>query len=311
MEIGVDTASAGAMETRLIKSRDRLLHEVAEAVGGAFDEIATLARETVDTAQQQCEAESSGLRSQLSEALDELERQHAEARRLIGQLATERARRESAEASRTTFEAEQQQALANHAALVRALEEQLETARKETVRMASALESAHAEHRRVQVVLDSIRSVIGSGAVPALTRSPGAELDAIDVQESPSAAAAVAVNPPASEPGQHVQSGGEGQMEDRPECSEYASQLLEQIESAYQHDVDTSERPSDVVDHLTEYLRIARSLFSTRFTDDPAVTSHFDRQVTTVLDAKGTTPFGRHLAIAWYAASHPIECETK
>jgi hypothetical protein len=308
MSTQLDAGPAASIDAPLAKSRDRLLHDLTGAVGSAFAEIAAAARDTLDEARQQFELETAALRGQLSDALEDLERQHAETSRLVNELASERAARDSATALYAALELEHEQVVATHTEQIRALEAQLEAARSAGVRMATELESAHAQQRLVQGVLDSIRSALSNGTVQIPVQSPlPAPLPPPPSLNAPAPVAAVvseAVPVHKAEPPQN-----EVSVAHPPEWREYACQLLEQIESAYQHDVDTSERPSDVVDHLTEYLRIARDMFSTRFIDAAEAPQEFDRQVTAVLDAKGTTPFGRHLAIAWYVVGRPAGSE--
>ena len=87
------------------------------------------------------------------------------------------------------------------------------------------------------------------------------------------------------------------------------SQLLDQIESSYNYDVESGERPSDVVDHLTEYVRLGRDSYLRRFKDEPLAAQEFDRQLSAAVDTKGAIPFGRHLAFASYAITQPTDSE--
>ncbi len=93
------------------------------------------------------------------------------------------------------------------------------------------------------------------------------------------------------------------------ELDAYVKQLLDQIESIYWADLGASMGPADIVGRLTENLRHAHDAFSRRLTSgNTAETLVFEQHLTTLLDSKSETSFGRHLAIAAYNYSRP---ETK
>jgi hypothetical protein len=87
-----------------------------------------------------------------------------------------------------------------------------------------------------------------------------------------------------------------------------ARELLDEVHSSYQANVESLQGPSDVVNRLVTELRTARELFLMRCNDDEALANQeFDRQISLVLDTNGATAFGRHLGIAWYEISQPAE----
>ena len=93
-----------------------------------------------------------------------------------------------------------------------------------------------------------------------------------------------------------------------PELLQHVKQLLDEIEAMYWADVESAERPADVVERLTVNLRYAWDLF-TRRTDSDGGTGAavFGQQLSALIDAKAATSFGRHLSIA----AHGIVARTQ
>ena len=83
--------------------------------------------------------------------------------------------------------------------------------------------------------------------------------------------------------------------------SEYAAQVLGEVESLYEADVRSGFQPAELVHRLAENLRQAQGVFTRRRTssgvDDSGL---FDHALTSLLDAKGDDTFHRHLAVASY-----------
>jgi hypothetical protein len=188
---------------------------------------------------------------------------------------------------------------------VHALEGELEEGRAQAVRLANDLELERVERRRALAVLDAIRSTIGFGVARQESAAPA------DVHpEAPDLMPPRVERAAASESARPLKLVTADPTPNNASWSEYATQLLEQIEASHQYDVESLEHASDVVDRLTEYLRMARELFLTRFKEEPAAAEEFDRQMGRLLDTKGATTFARHLGIAWYAICRPARAET-
>jgi hypothetical protein len=77
----------------------------------------------------------------------------------------------------------------------------------------------------------------------------------------------------------------------------HLGQLLAQIEEIYRSDLKLSEGTSEVVTRLAANLAYARDAYARRLDDGDDVTQ-FDRHITALRDARSSTPFGRHLAMA-------------
>ena len=299
MDIGAWTAG----------SRDRLVQDLTERVQTAFSEVVSLARETVETTSQQHELEKTQLRQQLSGALETIEQQRREVETLTAQFEAERSARGAAEAKSLAVETAYQQNLSAYTDRIRTLEQELEASRAAAGHLAIEIGSQRAEHDRVVGILSSIRSALEPGH-PRVAGDPVASL----LRDGVTADAAIPESRDQAPP-RDESIPVSAQTVDRPTppgaalWSEYARQLLDQIESSYNSDVESGERSADVVDHLTEYLRLGRDLYSTRFKDEPEAAQEFDRQLSATLDAKAAMPFGRHLGFAWYAITQPTDSE--
>jgi hypothetical protein len=83
--------------------------------------------------------------------------------------------------------------------------------------------------------------------------------------------------------------------------SDYARQLLDNIETVYAADVASGLMPDDLVERLAGNLTYGAEVFARRVgpTAGPG-TSAFDEQITNVLQTRGDVSFGRHLAVAAY-----------
>jgi hypothetical protein len=86
----------------------------------------------------------------------------------------------------------------------------------------------------------------------------------------------------------------------------YVSELFDHVESSYWIDLNGGMRPADIVDRLTESLRRAHDAFSQRVSSaDSSERTLFHETLTTLLDSKAATSFGRHLAAAAYSFAPP------
>jgi len=296
-----------SIDTWVSGSRDRFVRELTERVETAFSEVGCLARDTLEAARQQHELEEGQLRQQLSGALETIEQQQRDVQTLTARIEAERSARDAADAKYLAAETAHLQSVSVTTDRIRTLELELEASRTVAGRLAIDLDSQRAEHHRVLGILSSIRSALEPGD-PRLTGNPaapplreavtadGTTPEGRDQQPPRDQSVLVAPTIDSRTPANAL-------------WSEYASQLLDQIESSYNYDVESGERSSDVVDHLTEYLRLGRDSYLTRFKDEPLAAEEFDRQLSAALDAKGAIPFGRHLAIAWYAITQPTDSE--
>ena len=180
--------------------------------------------------------------------------------------------------------------------------------------MTALLGAENAERARLASLLESIRTTLVGGA------QTGSALGALasGIAAAPFSAAAPAVNtdggadaaplkdaaPAASRTLKLV---AQPEPDANPHLVEYARELLGRLEASYWKDVETQQPPSAVVQRLVEQLKATRELFVLRCETDgePATADEFDAQLSTVLDVKGATSFGRHLGIAWYEVSQP------
>jgi hypothetical protein len=80
---------------------------------------------------------------------------------------------------------------------------------------------------------------------------------------------------------------------------EYAWQLLDNIEAVYAADVASGVVPDDLVDRLASNLTYGAEVFARRleYASVPRTTV-FEQQLTSLINTKGETSFGRHLAVA-------------
>src|SRR5580765_5251525 len=305
MERGPNGASAESIEALLPALRQKLLGSITAALSTALADAATRARQMVQTERRTFEGERQALHQQIADGQNDLEKERETSRTLAAQLALVRAAKESAEASHVEAQNKLEQMSAALADRVRALEGELEEGRAQAVRLANDLELECVERRRALAVLDSIRSTIGvapprqGSAAPADVRPEALDLMPPRVERAAASESARPLKLVTADP-----------TPNNASWSEYATQLLEQIEASHQYDVESLERASDVVERLTEYLRMAHELFLTRFKGEPAAAEEFDRQMGRLLETKEATTFARHLGIAWYAICQPARTET-
>src|SRR5580765_355660 len=257
MERGPNGASAESIEALLPALRQKLLGSITAALSTALADAATRAREMVQTERRTFEGEHQALHQQIADGQNHLEKERETSRTLAAQLALVRAAKESAEASHVEAQNKLEQMSAALADRVQALGGELEEGRAQAARLANDLELERVERRRALAVLDSIRSTIGFGvarqesAAPADVRPEAPDLMPPRVERA-AASEARPLKLVTADP-----------TPNNASWSEYATQLLEQIEASHQYDVESLERASDVVERLTEYLRMAHELFLT------------------------------------------------
>ena len=297
-----------SIDTWISGSRDRFVRELTERVETVFSEIDGLARDALEAARQQHELEEGRLRQQLSEVLETIEQHRRDLQTLMVRVEAERSAKDAAEAKYLAAETAYLQSVSASTDRIRTLEQELEASRTAAGRLAIDLGSQRAEHDRVLGILSSIRSALAPGD-PGLTGNPAAPPPRDAVIADGTRPAGPDQQPPREESAALVSPQTIDSRTPNALWSEYASQLLEQIESSYNYDVESGEPSSEVVDHLTEYLRIGRDLYLTRFKEEPLAAQEFDRQLSAALDTKGAMPFGRHLGIAWYAITRPTDSE--
>jgi len=308
METGPNGTSTRSIDALAPALREKLVDSITAAVSTALADATAGASRMLQTERQAFEGERQALRQQIADALIGLETERDMARTVATQLALARAAKESAEASHVEAQNKIQQMSAEFANRVRALEEELEQGRAERTRLAKDLELERTERRRALAVLDSIRSAMGGGiAVPRQALAAPTE---VQPAEAPAPVPPRVERVAASESARPLKLVSSEATPHNARWSEYATQLLDQVEASHQYDLESLERPSDVVAHLTECLRMARDLFLTRFKDEPAAAGEFDSQMARLLDARGATTFARHLGIAWYAISQPERTDT-
>jgi hypothetical protein len=312
MEAGLHAETPEPVGARVLSLREKLTAAVAAVIA----ESESAAQRAIDEARQQFELIEQELHRQLSAALDDLEKQRDDTRAMKNQVAIERTARERAESSYAVAQATQHQVAAGYLERIHALEREVESARRDASRFAAEVESAAAEHRRVSAILESIRSAIGGAAVARVLESSESTADAKPEHAAKPAAAATTRNDEQPVAVDRLPSSGAPTLKvvvrippvPDEAVSACARQLLEQVEESYQTDVESLQRPADVVDRLVIQLRTARQLFLAQCGNNESNASEeFDRQLSIVLDAKGATAFGRHLGIAWYEISQPAE----
>jgi hypothetical protein len=86
---------------------------------------------------------------------------------------------------------------------------------------------------------------------------------------------------------------------------EYVTQMLDEIERIYWSDSGSDLTPAELLDRLTANLNYARDAFLRRAGSTPAGISLLEQHVTTLLETKAETSFGRHLGFAAYDLFHP------
>jgi hypothetical protein len=324
MEADLQVQSADSVGVRASALSSKLLQEITAAVAAAIAETEASAQQALNDERQQFEVVERELRRQLAAALDDLEKQRDDARAVKNQYTIERAARARAEEWLAAAQSTQNQIAAGYTERLRAAEAEIEATRREARRLADGLEAESAERARLTIVLESIRSAMG-GVTPLPNPGPSASshADAPNVQspanhnlpaeesnedhgsmeQSPSDSARnlTFIGRPAAEPERR------GPAPD-PVLSAALTQLLDQVEESYQNDVASLQSPFDVVDRLVAQLRTSRELFLMRCNNDKTVADEeFDRQISELLDTKGSTAFGRHLGIAWHEMSQPGE----
>jgi len=324
MEAGLHVQSAETVGTRAAALSGKLLQDITAAVAAAIAETETSAQQAMAEEREKFDIVEQELHRQLSAALDDLEKQRDDSRAVKNQYTIERAARARAEEWLAAAQATQSEMAAGYTERIRAVEAEIESARREARRLADELEAASAERTRLSALLESIRSAVGA-VMPPPDPGPSASIHTEASHASSSASEAPhaegASEPQAStEPApsdsdrslafiaRPAPAADSSRAAPDPALRHAATQLLDQVETSYHQDVQSLQSPFDVVNHLVMQLRTSRELFLMRFSNDKAAADEeFDRQISWLLDARGATSFGRHLGIAWHEMSQPAE----
>ncbi len=168
---------------------------------------------------------------------------------------------------------------------IAALREELEASRTECSDLARQLDVEKANRPRLMAAVQAIPNVTPFPAVASA-------VEALDHAGAPSREPSAVAMPSAA---QRVTGG----LHFDP--SDYARQLLDNIEAVYAADVASGLMPGDLVARLAGNLAYGAEVFARRL-GSAAVegTTAFDEQVTIVLQTRGDVSFGRHLAVAAY-----------
>jgi hypothetical protein len=277
-------------ETDTVVKRARA--EAQRAVDEAADKLAARTREneTLTQSLQDAQNEMAKLRLDL-----EVERKRANAAwEECETLRKAHSRAEEAEANR-------QAVVAAYEAQLRALRAELDAQAAERTKLIAVLQTVQ------QTVSASgpDRTVTGSHRVPAnitttdqTDRTPEHDKAAPHTGTQPRAAD-TAGDTAETRSLKLVPSEQQTPIDAPPQVLEHVKQLLDEIETMYWADVESADRPADVVERLTVNLRYAWDLFTRRMpTDGGASATVFEQQLSALLDAKAATSFGRHLSIA-------------
>lgn len=200
-------------------------------------------------------------------------------------------------------DAEQTQALLGH------LMGEAELRRQEISELQQRLEAEKTRNTRLNVAFEAFRrAVVSSESTEAAGRpSPAQEslqhLEPTDMKrDDPSETrrpAAAAIGPV------RLVSSTTG-ADSNQELTKAVNDLFAHIEADYWNDVKRQLRPADLVDRLTESLRRGHDNFRQRvITANSQDTGLFHQKITELLDSKGETTFGRHLAAAAYSFAPP------
>jgi hypothetical protein len=92
---------------------------------------------------------------------------------------------------------------------------------------------------------------------------------------------------------------------------EYVTQMLDEIERIYWADSGSDLTPAELLDRLTANLRYAGDAFSRRSGSAPGSAALLEQHVTTLLETKAETSFGRHLGFAAYDLFHPKNAQLR
>ena len=244
-----------------------------------------------------------------------------EAEAAIGQVRAEAQREiQQAEAAREETERLLAEAASAHESQVRAMQTQLEGERAESARLRQQLDTEHVERVRLTSALDAIQRAVSSvetvrtPSEPPITvpwtddhATASAYADSIaepdkaaNVPQGEASAPEPVIAPPVDRSLTLVKTRLSSFAEARDELVKYAKELLDQVETMYLADLESSRSSADVVNRLTDHLRYARTVFARRVNAADKEPTLFDDQVVALLDAKATTPFGGHLAFSAY-----------
>jgi hypothetical protein len=296
----VETA-CNAIVGQMIETQAQSL-AVAQQASQEIAEMQSAAEATLQRARLQNEIEVGELRKvveRLTRDLQQQKRAQQERAQEIGHDAPER--------------------LASYQLQVQALRAELDAARAESAELARQVDVEKAKHARLMDAIRSVRQTqpasIGIGlAIGDVRRLPEARemveaprdqrhaastTGATTAEERPSASERQDVS--AAVPGKPSQPASGGSALDF-DPAEYATRLIEQIQSLYDADTQAHMSFDELVNRLTGKLKYGAAAFARRV-GNSAHSQVFTDRLTAVLDEKADTVFGRHLAVAVY------ECE--
>jgi hypothetical protein len=95
------------------------------------------------------------------------------------------------------------------------------------------------------------------------------------------------------------------------DLAEYVTQMLDEIERIYWADSGSDLTPAELLDRLTANIRYARDAFSRRSGGAPGSAALLEQHVSTLLETKAETSFGRHLGFAAYDLFHPKNAQLR
>jgi hypothetical protein len=291
--------------------RDRTIP--SSAVAALVERIIAMTTDEADRAVEHAQAE---VRAQLGQAQALAQRLEAELGAARDELAQSRTRFEAEHAVRARLEAESvdartryEQAIAERESDIRRQTTELDARRQECGTLSQQLEAAHARNDSLRGVLQAIYGHVERAVVSVRSAAPDATGGAAGGDDSPDARAATAPLQPAAGfqaailgagggPVAHPVEAGSGAQPETALAS-YVASLLDTVEAGYRKDLESGLVPLDIVQRLSSSLRQARDMAAQRADrSQPLEVSLFETAVMRLVDARGGTPFGRHLAIA-------------
>lgn len=248
---------------------------------------------------------------------DELERRDTEWRRAVGELAEKLADASTAETAaaeeRTRAEADVE--IANLQAFIARLQGELQAEKTAYARLAAALQTI----QRAASLTDPDDPAPDPGMPPGTRRHTehgepaaghhGAAAEQVDAPWNRVSTEAIPVAAGTAPVNRSLKLVGStnGQAAGSPsDLVEYVTQMLDEIERIYAADSGSDLTPAELLDRLTANLRYAHDAFVRRSgATAPESLKLLEEQVTTLLETKAETSFGRHLGFAAYDLFHP------
>jgi hypothetical protein len=283
-----------------------------KAVSDLIEKIVAAAAAEADAIVQQMEAEAQASAADAQTLFDRLQAEIQAGREQLrtahGQLQLAHDARTRAEAATKEAQAARERAVSGFETQVGKLEDEIRTNRAELAALQQRLNSAQAERANLMATLEAVQSAVhrAVSTIPAPISPPAAPHR--NAQGEPSVVAvpsAHVVAPSSSTRRQPAAGSPEVPADVRAGVGDYARALLDTVEAMYGEDVASRLPQPATLERLRANLNHARDLFTERLGPDQAhEASVFIDQMTTLLDTKSTTPFGRDLAIACETERH-------